>query len=189
MGLTVHDIVARLSADPGQDTAAHYAVLYSIARFLPAHLALEIGVDDGSTTLPLLLGVAEHGGHLFSVDPARCDAAKVAVAASGFSDHWHFAQMKSADVVDEIQDGSLDLVFIDGDHSYEGVRTDWLLFEPKVRPGGLILFHDKMNVRDFPGIGRLIDEEIRPHWQRFECCTLPYGYGLTIVRKREGVAA
>lgn len=36
----------------------------------------------------------------------------------------------------------LDLLFIDGDHSYEGVRDDFELYHPLVRSGGLIAFHD-----------------------------------------------
>jgi predicted O-methyltransferase YrrM len=38
--------------------------------------------------------------------------------------------------------GSVDLLFIDGDHSYEGVRSDFENYAPLVRPGGLIAFHD-----------------------------------------------
>jgi len=41
----------------------------------------------------------------------------------------------------------LDLLFIDGDHSYEGVKADFDNYSPLVRPGGLIVFHDI--VRDF----------------------------------------
>jgi predicted O-methyltransferase YrrM len=37
---------------------------------------------------------------------------------------------------------SLDLLFIDGDHSYDGVRRDFDSYQPLVRPGGLIAFHD-----------------------------------------------
>lgn len=36
----------------------------------------------------------------------------------------------------------LDLLFIDGDHSFEGVRSDFLTYRHLVRPGGLIAFHD-----------------------------------------------
>lgn len=36
----------------------------------------------------------------------------------------------------------LDVLFIDGDHSYKGVRTDFDLWSPLVRPGGLVIFHD-----------------------------------------------
>ena len=38
--------------------------------------------------------------------------------------------------------GTVDLLFIDGDHSYDGVRADFESYSPLVRPGGLIAFHD-----------------------------------------------
>jgi predicted O-methyltransferase YrrM len=39
-------------------------------------------------------------------------------------------------------DQQVDFLFIDGDHSYEGVRQDFEHFAPFVREGGLIAFHD-----------------------------------------------
>jgi predicted O-methyltransferase YrrM len=36
----------------------------------------------------------------------------------------------------------LDFLFIDGDHRYEGVKMDFQMYSPLVRPGGLIGFHD-----------------------------------------------
>ena len=36
----------------------------------------------------------------------------------------------------------LDLLFIDGDHRYEGVKTDFEMYSPMVRTGGFIGFHD-----------------------------------------------
>ena len=36
----------------------------------------------------------------------------------------------------------LDFLFIDGDHSYEGVKLDFEDYRGFVRPGGLIAFHD-----------------------------------------------
>lgn len=38
--------------------------------------------------------------------------------------------------------GSVDLLFVDGDHSYDGVRADFESYATLVRPGGLIAFHD-----------------------------------------------
>jgi len=38
--------------------------------------------------------------------------------------------------------GPIDLVFIDGDHSYEGCRADVEMYGPLVRPGGLVVLHD-----------------------------------------------
>jgi predicted O-methyltransferase YrrM len=36
----------------------------------------------------------------------------------------------------------LDLLFIDGDHSYQGVKADFVNYSPLVRRGGLIVLHD-----------------------------------------------
>jgi Predicted O-methyltransferase len=37
---------------------------------------------------------------------------------------------------------SLDLLFIDGDHTYEGVKHDFLSYSPLIRKGGIVAFHD-----------------------------------------------
>jgi predicted O-methyltransferase YrrM len=36
----------------------------------------------------------------------------------------------------------VDLLFIDGDHTARGVRLDYEMYAPLVRPGGVIVFHD-----------------------------------------------
>jgi cephalosporin hydroxylase len=38
----------------------------------------------------------------------------------------------------------IDMLFIDGDHSYDGVKKDFDLYSPMVRQGGLIALHDIM---------------------------------------------
>ena len=40
-----------------------------------------------------------------------------------------------------------DFLFIDGDHTVEGVTKDFLLYRPLVRKGGVIAFHDILNPR------------------------------------------
>jgi predicted O-methyltransferase YrrM len=36
----------------------------------------------------------------------------------------------------------LDLLFIDGDHTYEGVKSDFEMYSPLARDGAVIAFHD-----------------------------------------------
>jgi predicted O-methyltransferase YrrM len=36
----------------------------------------------------------------------------------------------------------IDLLFIDGDHTHQGVKRDWEMYSPLVRSGGLVVFHD-----------------------------------------------
>lgn len=38
--------------------------------------------------------------------------------------------------------GPFDFIFIDGDHTYEGVKADWENYHTMVRPGGAVGFHD-----------------------------------------------
>ena len=46
----------------------------------------------------------------------------------------------------------LDFLFIDGDHSYEGVKRDFELYSPLVKEGGLIGLHDILPRQDLPNI-------------------------------------
>lgn len=41
-----------------------------------------------------------------------------------------------------LNNAQLDMLFIDGDHTYEGVRMDFQIYGSLVRKGGLIAFHD-----------------------------------------------
>ena len=65
---------------------------------------------------------------------------------------------KSSNQVDnnDISDNSLDLVFIDGDHSYDAVLKDLDLFYKKIRVGGMILGDDYMSCH--PGTKKAVDE-------------------------------
>lgn len=45
----------------------------------------------------------------------------------------------------QIQDGSLDFVYVDGDHTAKGAMKDILLWAPKVKCGGLIFGDDYMD--------------------------------------------
>lgn len=52
-------------------------------------------------------------------------------------------QQETLEKVKEILDGNqLDFLFIDGDHSYEGVKKDFEMYSPLVRKEGIIAFHD-----------------------------------------------
>jgi Methyltransferase domain len=76
---------------------------------------------------------------------------------------------RSADVAAQLEDGSLDWVYIDGDHSYEGVRTDLAAFATKVRPGGLITGDDYGRGGQLAeGVGRAVDEFVAAGHASFE---------------------
>lgn len=78
-------------------------------------------------------------------------------------------------------DRPLDFLFIDGDHTYEGVRQDYEMYAPLVRPGGLIGFHD---IAYTEGVTRLWNE-VRPSYadaREFVAPAQPI-FGIGLVRK------
>lgn len=54
----------------------------------------------------------------------------------------------SVEMSKQVEDKSLDFVFIDADHSYEGCKGDLDAWLPKVKPGGLISGHDFNHPRE-----------------------------------------
>jgi predicted O-methyltransferase YrrM len=67
----------------------------------------------------LLPGQRAHFVRANSHDPASLEAVKLALGGN-----------------------LLDLLYIDGDHTYEGVKSDFEMYHSLVRPDGLIVFHD-----------------------------------------------
>lgn len=52
----------------------------------------------------------------------------------------------------------IDVLFIDGDHSYEGSKFDFLTYGRMVKKGGLIVLHDIVTFRPEVGVPRLWQE-------------------------------
>jgi len=48
----------------------------------------------------------------------------------------------SNEVAVHFQNDTIDCIFIDGDHTYEGVKNDIINYYPKVKTGGLMIFDD-----------------------------------------------
>ena len=44
----------------------------------------------------------------------------------------------------------IDFIFIDGDHSYEGLRRDWESWRDMVAPGGVVALHDSRSTPNRP---------------------------------------
>jgi hypothetical protein len=87
--------------------------------------------------------------------------AQAANRARHFPRRAKIMRMDSVDAAAQMADASLDLVFLDADHSYQGVREDLVAWVPKVKPGGWIGGHDYENPEpkfDFSGVERAVNE-------------------------------
>ena len=73
----------------------------------------------------------------------------------------------------------VDFLFIDADHTEAGVRSDYQMYAPLVRKGGIVLFHDIAITRPEYGVRKLWGEISPQHEHReFVGQPIPYGLGL-----------
>ncbi|MDH1262584.1 class I SAM-dependent methyltransferase [Pseudomonas sp. GD03944] len=59
----------------------------------------------------------------------------------------------------------LDLLFIDGDHSYEGAKADWEYYKVFLKPGAVVIFHDYGWAE---GVQRVVHEDVMPLVEQHE---------------------
>lgn len=64
-------------------------------------------------------------------------------------------------VIDELKtlEDSINFIFIDGDHNYDGVKKDWDAYKDLIKEGSLIALHDTGWAE---GVNRVIKEDILP---------------------------
>jgi len=146
-----------LDAAETQTTAAERTCLAKHAAGRRA--VVEIGVFEGVTTR-VLRDVMADDGVLFAVDPLftgrlgvslhqRIALGEVAKSRRGRVE-WIRATGREAARDPRVANRDVDFVFVDGDHTWDGISNDWEAWSGKVAPGGIMAFHDS---RETPGAG------------------------------------
>ena len=75
-----------------------------------------------------------------------------------YSQNSSLHKMHFEEALNLFEDGSIDLLHIDGSHEYEEVKSDFEKWLPKVKKGGRILIHDILVEREDFGVKRLWNE-------------------------------
>ncbi len=129
-------------------------LLHGLAISMKASVCVEIGSASGLSACHVGLALKQMGqGRLYAIDPHTVtDWNDPEAVASLEMMRENMRKFKVEDYVEIIRDYSgnaaknwtlpIDLLFIDGDHSYEGVKSDWEAFAPHVNPFGVVVFHD-----------------------------------------------
>jgi predicted O-methyltransferase YrrM len=157
---------------------AEASYLFRLARSLGRTRCLEIGRFKGGSTFLLaaatspdsrILSIDNHSKLSAVFDGAALDRALTdALEAHGFAGK---VELRTGDSGRwPLDRESLDLAFVDGDHSYEGVSRDFHNVKAAIKPRGHVVFHD---ARSGPyssahkGVERLVSEIESRHAAHF----------------------
>jgi predicted O-methyltransferase YrrM len=131
----------------------------AIAKYATnANVAVEIGVFEGVNTVVISKNM-KPDGKVYGIDPFF--KGKLGICYHKYISKLNLRRNKVSDKVVLIEKLSndaasdvpvqFDFIFIDGDHSYEGIKMDWEIYSRKITKGGIIALHDT-TVPDFdPG--------------------------------------
>ena len=154
-------------------TIRQAAYLFGLIRQMKARKIIEIGRYKGGSTL-LMAAAMEGKGELWSIDIGEKEKRVFDNRLKRSFDHQlsdlceRFGLTVNMMVGDsqtlEVSTGEVDLVLVDGDHSYEGAKSDFERFGKRVRLGGALLFDDAFDEDRFKThsdtIGRVVREII-----------------------------
>lgn len=174
-------------------------LLYGLTRSLKPRICVEIGSARGKSACAVGLALQRNGGgKLFAIDPHSAtswnDSESVDtftiinenLRKAGVTDFVEVVRAKSGDAAKAWRE-TIDLIFIDGDHSYEGVKADWEAFLPHLNQFGVVAFHDTLwDLRPDPklsradmGVPRFVNE-LRA--AGYPVITIDQDYGVSLVQ-------
>jgi predicted O-methyltransferase YrrM len=155
------------------------ALLYRLARDAESGPFAEIGRFKGGSTIVFATALPA-GAELWSYDlhvalrsdmpgAQLDDELTAALARYGLAGKVHLVVADSRKVEPPAE--PLELLFVDGDHSYAGAKADFERWSAFVRPGGHLLFHDAVDTGGYgnvyPGVAQLVAEVERDGgWSR-----------------------
>ncbi len=160
----------------------NYAFGYDLIHFLRPKTVVELGVFWGGSFFVFCQAVKASGSPTIchAVDTWEGDSQAGKLDESTFLEfqknrETHFAdisqvkRMRFEQALDSFPDESIDLLHIDGFHTYEAVKHDYETWLPKVAKGGIILFHDVKVVNEEQNFGvKRFWEELKKDKLHFE---------------------
>jgi predicted O-methyltransferase YrrM len=175
----------------------HLPFAYDIVHALRPRTVVELGTQGGMSYFAFCQAVREHSvtARAYAVDTWAGDEHTGAYAddvyqsvklynEANYADFSELLRMRFEEAVLRFDDESIDLLHIDGFHTYEAVRNDFETWYPKVAPGGVVLFHDiAARMMDF-GAWKYWDEVTKNH----RTFAFRHGFGLGVLQKEGGPA-
>jgi hypothetical protein len=174
----------------------HIPFAFYLVDLLRPSLFVELGVHSGNSFCGFCQAIdflnspcKAYGIDSWEGDPhagVYCDAILAKLDRYVDRHYHHFAQLLKM-TFDEgrcrFTDGSIDLLHIDGYHSYEAAKHDFSTWLPKMSNRGVVVLHDTFVRRGDFGVWKLLDELSRD----YTVLNVNYGFGLAMVLVGEDV--
>ena len=185
------------------DPREHGNLIASMITFNRAKTIVEIGVCHGTTTASLCKAAEVTGGHVYGYDNWEVHGLMQQFGAFDTKENVegrlkglgfnNFTLTKVDTYSDDFRKlinyrhETIDVAFVDGCHSYKGIRNDFEVVYPKIKPGGIVVFHDTLRIdgcRDF-----MIDLRTTLYDGTYDIIDFPWGnadrrVGVSILVKR-----
>jgi predicted O-methyltransferase YrrM len=173
----------------------HYHILYDIANSYSKDYLLtyvEIGCFAGGSACLLL---QRPNTKVISIDLGYPIPKEIVYQnvenLNIFNNNYYYLQGNSQthEVVNSLKNitNHIDILFIDGDHSYQGVINDFLLYENLINPKGYIIFDDYNDIQCSPQVKIAVDDIISTIKDKYKIIgTLPNIYEARPSHLKEG---
>lgn len=135
-----------------------------VEKLTPKAICLEIGMYRGGTHFLW----AQYFSRVISleVNPEFCKEARQVMNACNIQKNVTSAIINACahspqgreEVTTILENMPVDMLFIDGDHTYESSKADFESHHARVREGGIIAFHDAGSPQHMPGVYQAIEE-------------------------------
>ena len=133
----------------------HLPFAYWIMGAIKPSVFVELGTHSGNSYFAFCQSVKELGlaSQCYAIDTWEGDFHagqydnnvfnKVNIHNKAHYENFsHLLRMTFDEALDQFADGSVDLLHIDGLHTYEAVKHDFETWLPKLKPNAIVLFHD-----------------------------------------------
>lgn len=152
----------------------HKIFVYDLVRNIKPALIVELGTYKGTSLMSMCQAIkddAEIKTNIVGIDSWEGDlntgsySGDLIYSELGetlktyYSEtNYELKRMLFENALDSFKDGSIDLLHIDGLHTYEAVKADYETWLPKMATNGIILFHDVKVQKENFGVDRFWNE-------------------------------
>lgn len=175
-------ITKRISDEmEGKTFHHHYHILYDIIKTYPDDYSLnyvEIGCYAGGSSS---LVSQRKNTNIFSIDLGTPISPEIPIKNvkkfNIFDNHYEYIKGDSqkTETLEKLKTfiDDIDVLFIDGDHTSNGVKNDFELYSPMVKNGGYIIFDDYNDYEFSPEVKPMVDVIISTLYEYEIIGTLP----------------